>query len=229
MIRLSKQGLCLSTYYNYHGPKYFYTLITQGGPGWGDKDTFPTALRALDVPWHLVPHPLVRIHEDREHTGRGTGTGIAMMQADPASPDPPQKGQNQTFVPLFMHSNTLKWGVLHFMCQTCPEDPTEQARRHDTTHPGATFKGRYEDSSEGVYGSLTQGKRIMATKNMEGWGIDPEKDMWRVMERVACIGVWRDEIACNRTREYLEKTFGLVQQSNSTATRWGPCNIVDWF
>lgn len=70
------QSLCLSAYYNYFGPRYFYTLFTQGGPGWGDKDTFPTALRALNASWTMIPHRLQTQRYD-DGTGHGKGSGMA--------------------------------------------------------------------------------------------------------------------------------------------------------
>ena len=42
----------------------------------------------------------------------------------------------------------------------------------------------------------------------EGWDVDPERDMWMVMERIGCSGVWRDEVACQRTRKCLEGSGG---------------------
>ncbi|SLM38560.1 Nucleotide-diphospho-sugar transferases [Lasallia pustulata] len=223
--------LCLSAYYNFHGPKYYYTLITQGGVGWGDKDTFPTALRALKAPWYLVPHPVSTMVENRP---AGVAVGIAMVQYDPTIPE--ETAPRQTPRPLFLHCNTVKWGIRHFMCATCAEDPAEQARRNDSTHPGATFQGRYEDSSEGIYKMLRYGKRLLRLPAVEAWDpdrdqkvgfeewdVDPERDMWMVMERIACAGVWRDEVACQRTREHLEGTFGVVQGTLWEGGRWDGC------
>ena len=41
--------LLLSTYYNYYGPDYYYTLLTQHGPGEGDKETFLHAALVLEA------------------------------------------------------------------------------------------------------------------------------------------------------------------------------------
>lgn len=53
--------LALAGYYNVFGDKYFYKLLTQGGPGEGDKDTFAAAALVLNVSFYTVfepPNPL---------------------------------------------------------------------------------------------------------------------------------------------------------------------------
>lgn len=45
--------LQLALYYNVLGPDFYYPLLTQGGAGEGDKDTFNAAAHVLDEPYHL--------------------------------------------------------------------------------------------------------------------------------------------------------------------------------
>ena len=49
--------------------------------------------------------------------------------------------------------------------------------------------------------------------------MDPERDMWGVMAKVACGGFWRDEVACERTREYVRETFGVEVGEGGEAER----------
>ncbi|KAK1147850.1 mannosyltransferase [Aspergillus melleus] len=73
--------LILAAYYNYHGPSYYYSLLDQGAPGEGDKDTFLHAATALGQKFYTVSEPVVDLgHPDRWN--RGT-LGAAMLQADP--------------------------------------------------------------------------------------------------------------------------------------------------
>ncbi|KAL8940484.1 MAG: hypothetical protein Q9211_002245 [Gyalolechia sp. 1 TL-2023] len=201
------KSLCLSAYYNYFGPTYFYTLFTQGGPGWGDKDTFPTALRALRANWTMVPHHL-EPQGYNDGTGHGSGA-MAMMQADPAD--------EEKFRPLFLHSNFIKLSVRRLMCAECVEDPSSLSAEQRLTGEMVTFKGMIANHSNPVWEHLNAGKRIFATKDRDGLNnigsLDTEKDIWRVMERVACVGAFSEETICRRTRRYLDKTFGVV-------TRW---------
>lgn len=47
-------ALVLALYYNYYGPEYYYTLLDQGAPGAGDKDTFLHAAIALNKTFYAV-------------------------------------------------------------------------------------------------------------------------------------------------------------------------------
>ncbi|KAI5298210.1 Glucosyltransferase-like protein [Ascosphaera pollenicola] len=49
-----EQMLLLSTYYNFYGPDKYYKLLSQGGPGEGDKETFIPAAVMLDLPFYDV-------------------------------------------------------------------------------------------------------------------------------------------------------------------------------
>ena len=186
---------------------YFYTLITQGGPGWGDKDTFPTALRALEADWTMAPHKLqTQRFDDGTGTGHGRGPGFAMMQCDPADAT--------TFRPMFLHSNLVKLSVRRLMCAECLED--ESALNADERNEGkdVMFKGRIIMHEDELWEALNFSKRIYSTRTEEGLNdmgrMNTERDLWRVMERSACVGVFGDAKICQRTRRHLDKTFGTV-------------------
>ncbi|KAL8649250.1 MAG: hypothetical protein Q9210_004513 [Variospora velana] len=199
------KGLCLSAYYNYFGPNYFYTLFTQGGPGWGDKDTFPTALRALGAYWTLVSHRLQTQRYD-DGTGHGMGSGMAMMQADPA--------HGEEFRSLFLHSNFVKLSPRRLMCTECVEDASALSAQQRLEGKRVIFKGSIVNHDSPIYSQLRYGKRLFATKaedELNDMGkLDTEKDIWRVMERVACVGAFSEEEICARTKRHLETTFGEV-------------------
>lgn len=74
-----KLTLLLAAYYNYYGPSHYYPLISQGGPGEGDKDTFITAARAAKEPFYQVKKCVDTIgyYEDGQYHGG------AMLQYDP--------------------------------------------------------------------------------------------------------------------------------------------------
>ena len=56
MVNKATHGamLLLSAYYNYYGDTQFYLLLCQRCPGQGDKETFPGAAMALDLPYFQV-------------------------------------------------------------------------------------------------------------------------------------------------------------------------------
>jgi alpha 1,2-mannosyltransferase len=46
--------LLLAAYYNYHGPSHYFSLLLQGAPGQGDKETLFQAAHALQEPVYAV-------------------------------------------------------------------------------------------------------------------------------------------------------------------------------
>lgn len=186
------QSLCLATYYNFYGPQHYYTLISQGWAGWGDKDTFPMALRSLHQEYYMVPHDLKTLFVN------GTVQGIGMLQADPT---------NQTnYQPMFLHSNVVKWGIRAFYCKGCGSDPID---------PVAASAIEKSDSSINLH--LKEHYRIFKIEDMKAMGIDPEPLIWKSMEHTACRSVWKDDGLCARTREHMEKTFGNQFRPNRIA------------
>lgn len=198
------QTLCLSAYYNYYGPKYFYTLITQGGPGWGDKDTFPTALRALSLNYTQIPHRLETQHYNKGND-QPTGSGMAMLQADP--------WDLEDFQPLFLHSNFIKFSVRRLMCTNCTELPSALTAQQRKKEADVYFVGQVQDRKHANWNALNHWKRIFATRGKSGLNhlgeLDTERDIWRVLERLACVGVWSDTDLCLRTKRHLKLTFGV--------------------
>ncbi|KAH8601763.1 mannosyltransferase putative-domain-containing protein [Bisporella sp. PMI_857] len=56
LISKSKHAnsLLLALYYNIYGPPFFYRLLSQNGPGEGDKETWVAAAKALNLPYYQV-------------------------------------------------------------------------------------------------------------------------------------------------------------------------------
>ncbi|KAK2744913.1 hypothetical protein FQN55_006475 [Onygenales sp. PD_40] len=72
--------LLLAAYYNYYGPSHYFSLLSQGAPGEGDKETFLQAAEAADEPFYAVRTPVTPIG----HSKKGGGVaGSAMVQFDP--------------------------------------------------------------------------------------------------------------------------------------------------
>ncbi|KAF3384976.1 Alpha-1,2-mannosyltransferase MNN21 [Penicillium rolfsii] len=71
--------LLLAAYYNFYGPSHYFRLLTQGGPGEGDKETFLHAAMALGAPFFTVSERVQAIgHQNGEKL-----SGSAMAQTDP--------------------------------------------------------------------------------------------------------------------------------------------------
>jgi alpha 1,2-mannosyltransferase len=65
--------LLLAAYYNVWGPEYYYPLLSQGGMGQGDKNTFETAAIVLGVPYYRVVTPVKSVGRKDADTFRGSG------------------------------------------------------------------------------------------------------------------------------------------------------------
>ncbi len=130
-----------------------------------------------------------------------------MMQADP--------WDEQSFSPFSLHSNFIKLSVRRLMCFNCTEDVSALTSSQRATGEKYTFNGYYHNDSPSG-NALSESRRIFATKigtvdDFMGV-LDAERDIWRVMERDACTGVWSDEDTCQRTRKYVEATFGPMEE-----------------
>ncbi|KAF9893213.1 hypothetical protein FE257_011636 [Aspergillus nanangensis] len=71
--------LLLAAYYNYYGPSYYFRLLSQGGPGEGDKETFLQAAAAVNEPYYAVSERVQPLGHPKE----GGLSGSAMAQSDP--------------------------------------------------------------------------------------------------------------------------------------------------
>jgi alpha 1,2-mannosyltransferase len=183
----------LAAYYNYHGPRYYYTLITQNFAGWGDKDTFPLALKALREDYYMVPFSLDTLFLN------GTSTGVAMMQADPG---------NQTgYEPLFLHANFIKWHVREFLCIGCAGDDVEPVAASDL-----------ERDWSPIHNLLLDHMRLYDSDVPEKLCIDPEPMIWKSMEHIVCRSVWTNKDLCERIRDYMADAFGFRYRTR-TASR----------
>ncbi|EEQ89790.1 alpha-1,2-mannosyltransferase [Blastomyces dermatitidis ER-3] len=72
--------LLLASYYNYYGPTHYHRLLTQGGPGEGDKESFLAAASILNQPFYAVREPIRSIGRRGPD---GKMTGYAMVQYSP--------------------------------------------------------------------------------------------------------------------------------------------------
>lgn len=77
--RTHGSALLVATYYNDYGPSHYYPLLTQGGPGEGDKETFLAGAAAVKAPFYQVSEPVAILG----YVEDGVQHGVAMLQHDP--------------------------------------------------------------------------------------------------------------------------------------------------
>ena len=223
----SKHGLSimLAVYYNYYGPEYFYLLQSQGGPGEGDKETFPWAAAAVGEDFYFVHHPVGSLGR---HDSNGEYIGTAMIQYDPvqdffalsqqkfrpaavdpgeiAHPDPKlqKPAGTEKVKPMFVHANVPKFDPITI----------------------------FDDEIKGVHtptkDSNGEWVRCWMQKkdSVELFGFDLEKRFWETIQEAACgdlLGLWvaggrpdryaleqiqkRDQQTCTKVRKYYKEVF----------------------
>jgi alpha 1,2-mannosyltransferase len=87
--------LLLAAYYNCYG-EYYYHLMTQGGPGEGDKETFSSAALVLKAPFYTIQQPTSPL---------GNRHGGAVLQPHPTDDFQSQTNKNITVRPMFVHAS----------------------------------------------------------------------------------------------------------------------------
>lgn len=99
--RQRSTALLLATMYNVFGPHYYYSLLSQGSPGEGDKETFQAAATYLDEPFYRVERrvePLGYFDKEGNHDFHGQ----AMLQFSPL--DDYAKVSERAIRPAFIHA-----------------------------------------------------------------------------------------------------------------------------
>lgn len=185
--------LLLAAYYNYFGPKHYYPLMGQGGPGEGDKDSFVTAARAANAPFYQVKKCVDTIgyYED------GRYHGGAMLQYDPTQ-DSTEAVPSVTTMEITPDAFSVHHNIPKY-------DPVE------------LFKlGVLVDAKTGIP------HRLIGTKEEteKRFRRDIERELWEEIEYVACelgdrIVGWKtvpttaqENGTCDKVRWYRKTVFG---------------------
>jgi alpha 1,2-mannosyltransferase len=196
--------LLLACYYNYYGNDLYYPLLSQGGPGEGDKETYLSAALVLNNTVYQVSEPVgvLRYHSGGEHHG------VAMTQAWP--PDDFNLTTNgfyrvkdKSVAPEprvgFVHHNYPKLNAAEIM------------------HDGTTTR-----HSTGVAHRMW-GPKQDTLNRFEG--VDMEKKMWEAMRYTACdlehhFMAWYGRSGvCDGVQRYWEDVFvkGLGVDDDGTS------------
>lgn len=187
--------LLLAAYYNYYGPSHFFRLLTQGGPGEGDKETFVQAASALGAPFYTVSEKVQAIG----HFDAKTSSGSAMAQSDPredyalttqekwrvkdpsVAPDPPI---------FFIHANYPKF------------------------NPGDNIFGMEWETTPTLKDDGSLGRAWTGpTEVIQRFGFDVEKAYWEEIKFVTCnletvFESWKTKAdLCHKVEDYWTSVF----------------------
>ncbi|KAJ9403103.1 CAZyme family GT71 [Paecilomyces variotii] len=197
---VSKQShlssLLLAAYYNFYGPSHYFTLLSQGAPGEGDKETFIHAASALGQSFYTVSEPVRPIGHPKAD---GKVSGSAMVQADP--------------VEDFKLTSQDKWRVKDPSVAKAPRVFFIHAH-YPKFNPGENLFGDKWETAP-TLGSNGEDSRAWTVpkETLTRFGHDAEKAYWEEIKWTSCqlerkFGSWKRKSGiCNRVREYWEHVF----------------------
>jgi alpha 1,2-mannosyltransferase len=186
--------LFLCSYYNYWGPTHYYSLLSQGAPGEGDKETFLAAANVFNQTFYQVSEPICAIGHS---LSSGSLAGSAMVQFDP-SQDYSLTQQGEWRIdgstvpqprPLFIHANFPKFNPATVF--------TEQAVNPAFEEDGKTYTRAWTIPNEII----------------QALGPDVEKHFWTEIMWTACtletkFRTWRGKSdICEGVRKYWKAIF----------------------
>lgn len=187
--------LLLASYYNYYGPSHYFRLLSQGGPGEGDKETFLQAASAVGEPFYAVSERVSAIG----HALPDKLSGSAMAQSDP--------------VQDYILTSQDKWRV---------QDPeVAKAPRVFFIHahfpkfnPGENVFGMKWETAPTLRPDGTDGRAWTAPEDsIRRFGYDAEKAYWEEIKWVSCnpqieFRTWADKPKiCAKVENYWQNVF----------------------
>ena len=186
--RSHEKSLLLAAYYNYYGPEYYFRLLSQGGQGEGDKETFINAASALNEPFFATAETVHGIGGARVD---GSNGGWAMVQYDPIA-NYMSIHRNDSDVeaskrPFFLHANVPKLNPGNIF--DLDNTPTKNAAGQYT---------RLWDYDEHI---------------MSVFGFDLEREIWEEMKWIGCEleGEFKDwqfrQGICANVTQYWHEVF----------------------
>ncbi|KAL4778677.1 nucleotide-diphospho-sugar transferase [Aspergillus varians] len=197
MILINKKShfptLLLAAYYNYHAG-FYYSLLDQGAPGAGDKDTFLHAATALGQPFYAVSEPVVDLG-NLTPWDENIAINAGYIQADP--------------IQDYALTSKGKWRVRNPHIAKPP--------RAFFIHAGAPeFNPGDELLGEKLVGFDGKPTRLWTypAEAMKRLGVDAEKMFWEVTLDVACsmqehFVSWRGKRRlCERVGRHWDAVFG---------------------
>lgn len=193
--------LLLAAYYNYYGPTHYFTLLSQGAPGEGDKETFIHAASALGQSFYTVSEPVRPIGHAKPD---GEISGSAMVQADPMED--------------FQLTSQNKWRVKDSSVAKAPRVFFIHAH-YPKFDPGENLFGSKWETAP-TLGANGEDSRAWTTPEdtLKRFGYDVEKNYWEEIKWTSCnlersFRSWKSKSGiCSRVQGYWEYVFGTPKK-----------------
>jgi len=196
--------LLLAAYYNYYGPSHYFRLLSQGGPGEGDKETFLQAAAAVGEPFYAVSERVAAIGHPKN--GEDGISGSAMAQSDP--------------IPDYVLTSQDKYRA---------QDPSvaEPPRvffihaHYPKFNPAENVFGMKWETAPTLRPDGTDGRAWTTPEDtLERFGYDAEKAYWEEIKWVSCnpdieFRTWNDKPKiCARVENYWQNVFAEPHQDD---------------
>lgn len=194
--RIHFSTLLLAAYYNYYGPSHYFTLLSQGAPGEGDRETFIQAAAALHRPFHTVSEPVTPIGHRKDD---GDISGSAMVQSDPEED--------------YHLTRQGKWRVRDPSVAKVPRAFFVHAH-YPKFNPAENLFGHKWETAPTLNPDGSDGRAwVVPTDTLKRFGFDAEKAYWEEIKWVSCnmehvFRTWREKSGlCHRVAEYWNNVF----------------------
>ncbi|KAJ5101886.1 hypothetical protein NUU61_004108 [Penicillium alfredii] len=187
--------LLLAAYYNYYGPSHYFRLLSQGGPGEGDKETFLQAAMSMKTSFYTVSE---RVQAVGHQSSKGL-SGSAMVQADPRE-DHALTKQN-------------KWRVKDPSAGPAPRIFFIHAN-YPKFNPGDNVFGSGWETTPTLKEDGSDSRAWTAPPDtIRRFGYDVEKAYWEEIKWVTChletaFQTWEDKPGlCQKVEQYWSHVF----------------------
>jgi alpha 1,2-mannosyltransferase len=179
------ESLLLAAYYNWYGPDMYYTLLSQGAHGEGDKETFLYASIVLNKPYYNVKHGTGVLGRWLNGTFQSSG----MKQYDPVE-DYRQYAKENGMQGKEAEHNVRPFWIHH------------NGWKLDLQVIGSPGSPIYRVNESGNESRLWGPDNILAEKS----GYDVEEQLWRSIIEFNCGKTFLSE--CKGLRQYYSNVFG---------------------
>ncbi|EPS32421.1 putative alpha-mannosyltransferase [Penicillium oxalicum 114-2] len=201
--------LMLAAYYNFYGPSHYFRLLTQGGPGEGDKETFLHAAMALGAPFYTVSERVQAIG----HQNGDKLSGSAMAQTDPRED--------------LALTKQDKWRVKDSSVAPAPRLFFVHAN-YPKFNPGDNVFGLGWETTPTIKADGSDSRAWTAPPDtLRRFGYDAEKAYWEEIKWVTCnlenvFESWKHKAGlCDKVEDYWKNVFAEPHDDDPTFTQDG--------
>jgi alpha 1,2-mannosyltransferase len=199
--------LLLAAYYNYYGPSHYFRLLTQGGPGEGDKETFLQAATAVGASFYAVSETVQAIG----HSKDDGLSGSAMAQSDPRED--------------FALTSQGKWRIKDPAVASPPRIFFVHAN-YPKFNPGDNLFGQGWETTPTLKPDGSDGRAWTAPSDtLKRFGYDVERAYWEEIKWVTCnlegsFKSWEHMAGlCRRVEEYWHNVFAETHNDDPKFTQ----------